>query len=80
MDEISANDIQVGKPIYNLEGKPKIAYFSMEIGIDEHIPTSSGGLGVLSKVRQRGKSKRVTNKFFSSRFLKTFTNKNEYKN
>ncbi len=48
MDEISANDIQVGKPIYNLEGKPKIAYFSMEIGIDEHIPTYSGGLGVLA--------------------------------
>jgi starch phosphorylase len=29
-------------------GKPKIAYFSMEIGIDEHIPTYSGGLGVLA--------------------------------
>jgi starch phosphorylase len=27
---------------------PKIAYFSMEIGIDEHIPTYSGGLGVLA--------------------------------
>jgi starch phosphorylase len=32
----------------NLNGKPKIAYFSMEIGIDEHIPTYSGGLGVLA--------------------------------
>ncbi|UCH71427.1 MAG: alpha-glucan family phosphorylase [Thermoplasmatales archaeon] len=31
-----------------LEGKPKIAYFSMEIGIDEHIPTYSGGLGILA--------------------------------
>jgi starch phosphorylase len=31
-----------------LDGKPKIAYFSMEIGIDEHIPTYSGGLGVLA--------------------------------
>ncbi|HVQ01463.1 MAG TPA: alpha-glucan family phosphorylase [Candidatus Thermoplasmatota archaeon] len=30
------------------EGKPKIAYFSMEIGIDEHIPTYSGGLGILA--------------------------------
>jgi len=29
-------------------GKPKIAYFSMEIGIDERIPTYSGGLGVLA--------------------------------
>jgi len=29
-------------------GKPKIAYFSMEIGIDEHIPTYSGGLGILA--------------------------------
>ena len=32
----------------DLEGKPKIAYFSMEIGIDEHIPTYSGGLGILA--------------------------------
>jgi starch phosphorylase len=32
----------------NLEGKPKIAYFSMEIGIDENIPTYSGGLGILA--------------------------------
>src|SRR4030042_4390870 len=29
-------------------GKPKIAYFSMEIGIDENIPSYSGGLGILS--------------------------------
>jgi starch phosphorylase len=29
-------------------GKPKIAYFSMEIGLDEHIPTYSGGLGILA--------------------------------
>lgn len=29
-------------------GKPKIAYFSMEIGIDQHIPTYSGGLGILA--------------------------------
>jgi starch phosphorylase len=27
---------------------PKIAYFSMEIGIVEHIPTYSGGLGILA--------------------------------
>jgi starch phosphorylase len=31
-----------------LDGKPKIAYFTMEIGIDENIPTYSGGLGVLA--------------------------------
>ncbi|MFO7677245.1 MAG: alpha-glucan family phosphorylase [Thermoplasmatota archaeon] len=30
------------------DGKPKIAYFSMEIGIDQHIPTYSGGLGILA--------------------------------
>ncbi len=31
-----------------LNGAPKIAYFSMEIGIDERIPSYSGGLGVLA--------------------------------
>jgi len=36
------------KLIHDLEGKPKIAYFSMEIGIDERMPTYSGGLGVLA--------------------------------
>ena len=34
--------------ITSLSGKPKIAYFSMEIGIDENIPTYSGGLGILA--------------------------------
>jgi len=34
--------------IEKLGGKPKIAYFSMEIGIDENIPTYSGGLGILA--------------------------------
>ncbi len=29
-------------------GKPKIAYFSMEIGVDRRIPTYSGGLGILA--------------------------------
>jgi starch phosphorylase len=33
---------------FGLKGKPKIAYFSMEIGIDENIPTYSGGLGILA--------------------------------
>jgi starch phosphorylase len=33
---------------FKLDGKPKIAYFSMEIGIDDRIPTYSGGLGVLA--------------------------------
>ncbi|UCD14100.1 MAG: alpha-glucan family phosphorylase [Thermoplasmatales archaeon] len=31
-----------------LNGKPKIAYFSMEIGLDKQIPTYSGGLGILA--------------------------------
>jgi len=34
--------------IDQFEGKPKIAYFSMEIGLDKHIPTYSGGLGILA--------------------------------
>jgi len=34
--------------VVDLEGKPKIAYFSMEIGIDKRMPTYSGGLGVLA--------------------------------
>ena len=32
----------------NHGGKPKIAYFSMEIGINENVPTYSGGLGILA--------------------------------
>ena len=32
----------------DLTGKPKIAYFSMEIGVDKRIPTYSGGLGILA--------------------------------
>ena len=36
------------KKINKIDGKPKIAYFSMEIGIDENIPTYSGGLGILA--------------------------------
>ena len=31
-----------------INGSPRIAYFSMEIGIDERIPSYSGGLGVLA--------------------------------
>ncbi len=38
----------IHKSILSLGGKPKIAYFSMEIGIDENIPSYSGGLGILS--------------------------------
>jgi starch phosphorylase len=34
--------------IVDLKGKPKIAIFSMEIGIDERIPTYSGGLGIFT--------------------------------
>jgi len=39
---------ETNETIIALKGKPKIAYFSMEIGIDENIPTYSGGLGVLA--------------------------------
>ncbi len=42
--QISESKLNHGKN----NGKPKIAYFSMEIGIDERIPTYSGGLGVLA--------------------------------
>ncbi|UCF05450.1 MAG: alpha-glucan family phosphorylase, partial [bacterium] len=34
--------------LINAPSRTKIAYFSMEIGIDEHIPSYSGGLGVLA--------------------------------
>ena len=47
--ERETKDIHVeSKSIDELGGKPKIAYFSMEIGIDENIPTYSGGLGILA--------------------------------
>jgi len=47
--ERESNDYNVeSKSIVGLGGKPKIAYFSMEIGIDENIPTYSGGLGILA--------------------------------
>jgi starch phosphorylase len=48
MDENCSDKVKSLNPILELNGKPKIAYFSMEIGIDEHIPTYSGGLGVLA--------------------------------
>jgi starch phosphorylase len=48
MDEEHSGNLEV-KEVDPLEaGKPRIAYFSMEIGIDEHIPTYSGGLGILA--------------------------------
>src|SRR4030042_646046 len=34
--------------LFNLAKEPRIAYFSMEIGIQNNIPTYSGGLGVLA--------------------------------
>src|SRR3990172_3144134 len=34
--------------IEDLTGEPQIAYFSMEIGLSDDIPTYSGGLGVLA--------------------------------
>lgn len=36
------------RAIAEVSTKPRIAYFSMEIGIDESIPSYSGGLGVLA--------------------------------
>jgi len=50
-EKMEAETVQVNTETKNpvkLGGKPKIAYFSMEIGIDEHIPTYSGGLGILA--------------------------------
>ncbi len=35
-------------PLEKYRKEPKIAYFSMEIGIKDDIPTFSGGLGVLA--------------------------------
>ena len=43
-----SDNLEESKTINNLHGKPKIAYFSMEIGIDENTPTYSGGLGILA--------------------------------
>jgi starch phosphorylase len=48
MDEEAAVNLEESESISDLGGKPKIAYFSMEIGIDEHVPTYSGGLGILA--------------------------------
>lgn len=36
------------RPDSDIACKPRIAFFSMEIGVDDHIPTYSGGLGVLA--------------------------------
>jgi starch phosphorylase len=36
------------KKIKELTSEPKIAYFTMEIGLNEKIPTYSGGLGILA--------------------------------
>jgi starch phosphorylase len=47
------DDKQIGKKekteiSQTINGKPRIAYFSMEIGVNEKIPTYSGGLGILA--------------------------------
>jgi starch phosphorylase len=34
--------------MHNFVDGPKVAYFSMEIGVDSNVPTYSGGLGVLA--------------------------------
>lgn len=48
MEEMEPASSETHKSIGSLGGKPKIAYFSMEIGIDENIPSYSGGLGILA--------------------------------
>ena len=48
MDDSNLEQTTQQNNIEGLGGKPKIAYFSMEIGIDEHVPTYSGGLGILA--------------------------------
>ncbi|MGM0366856.1 MAG: hypothetical protein ACQEP5_10055 [Actinomycetota bacterium] len=48
MDSVFTSDVDELERIENLEGRAKIAYFSMEIGIEEKIPTYSGGLGILA--------------------------------
>jgi starch phosphorylase len=48
MIDTESGDGTIQKSIVSLGGKPKIAYFSMEIGIDENIPSYSGGLGILA--------------------------------
>ena len=48
MEDNPAKDVDLTTSVSSLEGRPKIAYFSMEIGINECIPTYSGGLGILA--------------------------------
>jgi len=48
MGDAATETIEKTEKGIDFQGKPKIAYFSMEIGIDERIPTYSGGLGVLA--------------------------------
>jgi starch phosphorylase len=43
----TTEEMDNGNPLTPI-GKPKIAYFSMEIGLDKQIPTYSGGLGILA--------------------------------
>jgi starch phosphorylase len=47
MERGKSEDFEINKNTVP-NGKPKIAYLSMEIGIDENIPTYSGGLGILA--------------------------------
>ena len=49
MDGFTQDNIK-GESIGSSEAKleKRVAYFSMEIGIDVNIPTYSGGLGILS--------------------------------
>lgn len=38
----------VGGPLRSLDGRARVAYFSMEIGLEDAIQTYSGGLGILA--------------------------------
>ena len=45
---MASTPINIASPAGSGGGLPKVAYFSMEIGLDTAIPTYSGGLGVLA--------------------------------
>jgi starch phosphorylase len=50
MNNTSKENAEERNSDYEVSAEParKVAYFSMEIGIDANIPTYSGGLGVLA--------------------------------
>lgn len=48
MVELYSGDRDISSELQCMDGKIKIAYFSMEIGMEESIPSYSGGLGILA--------------------------------